>query len=196
MATHSRILAWRISWTRSLVGYSPQCHMSRTWLKLLSPGQHSRCGPCFSKARRLDRTLGTHRTMTFNPNPENTQEGASWRRKDCLSRDVPWPDASCQGVYWERRAGWWGRFSRGEDCRGLSCWRGQSLSHGVPEWRSFLERQTEWAQDPWYEVRGWEKASWLLLPPFKAAGLLIRHFCGSRLSLSLKTARIIDFIKV
>ena len=35
--------------------------MSQTWLKLLSPGQHSRCGPCFSKARRLDRTLGTHR---------------------------------------------------------------------------------------------------------------------------------------
>lgn len=30
--------------------------------------------------------------MTLNPNPENTQEGASLRRKDCLSRDVPWPD--------------------------------------------------------------------------------------------------------
>ena len=26
MATHSSILAWEISWTRSLVGYSPWCH--------------------------------------------------------------------------------------------------------------------------------------------------------------------------
>ena len=26
VATHSNILAWRIPWTRSLVGYSPQGH--------------------------------------------------------------------------------------------------------------------------------------------------------------------------
>ena len=25
MATHSNILAWRIPWTESLAGYSPQC---------------------------------------------------------------------------------------------------------------------------------------------------------------------------
>ena len=27
MATHSSILAWKTPWTRSLVGYSPCCHM-------------------------------------------------------------------------------------------------------------------------------------------------------------------------
>ena len=30
MATHSIILAWRISWTESLAGYSPQGHKEST----------------------------------------------------------------------------------------------------------------------------------------------------------------------
>ena len=61
MATYSRILAWRIPWTRSLAGHSPQGHTSRTRLKRLGTGQHWKCGPWFSKAWRLDRILRTHR---------------------------------------------------------------------------------------------------------------------------------------
>ena len=34
MATHSSILAWRIPWTESLVGYSHGVAKSQTWLNM------------------------------------------------------------------------------------------------------------------------------------------------------------------
>ena len=41
MATHSSILAWRIQWTTSLVGYSPWNHKESDTTERLSTAQHS-----------------------------------------------------------------------------------------------------------------------------------------------------------
>ena len=145
MATHSRILAWRIPWTRSLAGHSPLGRTSRTRLKRLGTGQHRKCGPCFSKAWRLDRTLRTHRIW---PWPSililrTPRKGPAWEGRTA-PRGTSFGLMHLAEVSTERGGQVGGEsFSRGEDCGGQSYWRGQSLSHGVPEWQTFLERQSE-----------------------------------------------------
>ena len=41
MATHLSILAWRILWQRSLVGYGPRGHKEPDTAELLSTAEHS-----------------------------------------------------------------------------------------------------------------------------------------------------------
>ena len=64
MATHSRILAWRIPWTeRSLLGYSPQGHKESYTLKQLSTHTHSQLANnmmIFSGEQRWDSGIHIH----------------------------------------------------------------------------------------------------------------------------------------